>query len=173
MRKYEGVLKSALRTGGINAVYTLKKDKDRIQIVGDGIDPKTKKTIVETRLFQSEFRSSILELFGHKCSFCDIDSDILLEAAHIKPVGEDISSAGIYANGLALCRIHHKLFDMGLISLKDGKIVPSRELVSIESEFLNEQFNELIRKPAIRLPKGSKSESYLIWHFSNVFKDSL
>lgn len=172
MNKYEGRLKSTLRFDGSSKPYTLRKDKDRIEIIGDGIDPKTKRTMVETRLFQSEFRNSILEFFRHKCLFCDIDSDILLEASHIKPVSEDINSAGIYANGLALCRIHHKLFDMGLVSLKDGKITPSSKLVSMESEFLNEQFNELIRKPAIRMPKGDESELYLIWHFKHVFRNS-
>ncbi len=174
MRNYGGSLKGTVNTEtGRNIPYSLKKEKDGIQIAGEGVDPTTKKTIIETRLFQGEFRNSILELFGHKCLICDVDSDLLLEAAHIIPVGEDITSAGKFANGLSLCRIHHKLFDQGLVTIRQGKIIPSRELVSAESDYLNEHFNELTRKPAIRLPKGDESEPYLLWHFRNVFRGKL
>lgn len=171
MRNYRGILKGTANTEtGGSIPYSLKKEKEGIQIVGEGVDPRMKNAIIETRVFQGEFRNSILELFGHKCLICDIDSDLLLEAAHIKPVGEDITSAGIFANGLSLCRIHHKLFDNGLVTIRQGKIIPSRELVSAESDYLNEHFNELTQKSSVRLPKGDESEQYLLWHFRNVFK---
>lgn len=151
--------------------YSLEKDEDGIKIVGDGVDPQTGKSVVETRLFQSAFRNSILTLFEHKCLFCDVDSDFLLVAAHIKPFSVDHSSAGDFANGLSLCTIHHNLFDRGLITIKDGAVMPSKGLISAESDFLNEQYNELSKISFVNLPKGEKSERYLKWHYNNVFDE--
>ncbi len=170
MRNYNGRLISRVqsRQSG-HGQYSLLKDDDGIKVIGEGVDPQTGRAIVETRLFQSAFRNSILELFDHKCLFCEVDSDFLLEAAHIKPFVADHSSAGDFANGLALCTIHHKLFDRGLISIKDGKVTPSKGLISAESDFLNEQYNELSRISFVSLPKGEKSERYLKWHYNNVF----
>jgi len=172
MNNYNGNLRSRNESGQAGRKqFSLQKDDDGIRIVedGDGVDPQTSKSVVVTRLFQSAFRNSILKLFDHKCLFCDVDSDLLLEAAHIKPFKTDYSTAGDFANGLALCTIHHKLFDNGLVSIKDGEVIPSKELLSLESDFLNEQYNELYRLPSVSLPKREKSEEYLKWHYNNVF----
>lgn len=170
MNNYNGELRSRNQTGQAGHIqFSLQKDDDGIRIVGDGVDPQTSKSVVETRLFQSAFRGSILKLFDHKCLFCDVDSDLLLVAAHIKPFSTDHSTAGDFANGLALCTIHHNLFDKGLISIKNDAVIPSKGLISAESDFLNEQYNELTRLPVLRLPKGEKSEKYLNWHYNNVF----
>ena len=167
---YNGRIISRVQSGQHgHTQYSLQKDNDGIKIIGDGVDPQTGKAIVETRPFQSAFRNSILELFDHRCLFCEVDSDFLLEAAHIKPFGADHSTAGDFANGLALCTIHHRLFDRGFISIKDGAVIPSRSLVSAESDFLNEQYNELSRISFVSLPRGDKSERYLKWHYNNVF----
>ena len=170
MNNYNGKLISRVRSGQSgHKQYSLQKDDDGIKIIGDGVDPQTGEAVVQTRLFQSAFRNSILKLFDHKCLFCDIDSDLLLVAAHIKPFSADHSSAGDFANGLALCHIHHSLFDKGFISIKDGAVIPSKGLISTESDFLNEQYNELSRLSYVNLPRGEKSEKYLKWHYNNVF----
>lgn len=170
MINYRGTLRSRIKNGGSKTNdYSLLKRDDGIKIEGEGIDPQTGESIVKTRLFQSAFRNSILELFGHRCLLCDVDSDFLLEAAHIKPFSKDISSAGDFANGLALCTIHHSLFDRGLFSIKNGSIIPSKMLISAQSDFLNEQYNKLSSISQVTLPKGEKSEKYLNWHYNEVF----
>ncbi len=171
MNNYHGKLRSKVQLGDSNnRQYSLQKDDDGINIIGDGVDPQTDKYIAETRLFQSAFRNSLLKLFNHKCLFCDVDSDLLLEAAHIMPFSADHSSAGNFANGLTLCTIHHSLFDKGLISIKDDTVIPSKGLISAESDFLIKQYNELLRMSPVSLPKGEKSAKFLEWHYDNVFK---
>jgi hypothetical protein len=170
MIKYSGTLRSRVQLGqSASKEYSLQKDDDGIKIEDEGVDPQTGESVVKTRLFQSAFRNSILELFNHNCLLCDVDSDLLLEAAHITPFSEDNLSAGDFANGIALCTIHHILFDKGLISIKGGAVIPSKMLISTESDFLNEQYNELSRLSHVVLPKGEKSEKFLRWHYNNVF----
>ena len=64
------------------------------------------------------FRDTIIRIYEHRCAICGFDgrlgmSDLALEAAHVKwrafggPDSED--------NGLALCVLHHRLFDRGAL----------------------------------------------------------
>ena len=69
---------------GDEVIYTIGKDDREIKI--DGVDPLIRRKVVNTRLFQFEFRRNILNRFHNHCLFCDVDSDVLLEAAHIIPV---------------------------------------------------------------------------------------
>ncbi len=170
MVNYTGELKSRIKNEATkNNNYTLLKRDDGIKIEGEGISADTSEAIVKTRLFQSAFRNSILELFDHKCLLYEVDIDFLLEAAHIKPFSKDISTAGDFANGLALCTLHHTLFDRGLISIKNGSVIPSKMLIRAQSDFLNEQYHKLSNISHVSLPKGDKSEKYLEWHYNKVF----
>ena len=59
------------------------------------------------------FRRDVLRAYSHRCAICGIQLD-LVDAAHIiphsHPEGYDTIS-----NGLALCVLHHRSFDIGLL----------------------------------------------------------
>jgi putative restriction endonuclease len=69
------------------------------------------------------FREEVLRAYGYRCAVCGFDLrldnvPLALDAAHIRwhqALGPSIAS-----NGLALCSLHHKLFDRGAFSLSDG-----------------------------------------------------
>ena len=69
------------------------------------------------------FREDVLRAYGYRCAVCGFDLrldnvPLALDAAHIRwhqALGPSITS-----NGLALCSLHHKLFDRGAFSLTDG-----------------------------------------------------
>ena len=129
-----------------------------------------KKAVVNSRPFQGKFRELLLEQFDHKCFICNIDTDMLLQASHIKPVSEDITSAGKIANGLLLCLNHHTLFDKGLISVKDDKLVISRKLKRELGEYLSEEYQKLSDIEISSHPYGPEADQFLSWHLTNIFE---
>ena len=60
-----------------------------------------------------KFRQEVLGAYGHKCAMCEIQLD-LVDAAHIVPHAHPKGSDTV-GNGLALCVLHHRSFDTGLL----------------------------------------------------------
>ena len=60
-----------------------------------------------------QFRSSVLGAYSHKCAMCGIQLG-LIDAAHIVPHAHPNGSDSI-TNGVALCALHHRSFDAGLL----------------------------------------------------------
>ena len=122
----------------------------------------------------SEFRSRVIRAYEHRCAICGYDvrmgaSSLGLDAAHIKwhqargPHTED--------NGLALCVLHHKIFDRGAITVSnDYQILVSQEVHG--SNGLNEWLLRFHCKK-MNMPQSpafAPKKDYLDWHFREVFK---
>ena len=60
-----------------------------------------------------EFRQMVLEVYAHTCAMCGIQLD-LVDAAHIVPHAHP-KGFDLVSNGLALCALHHRSFDTGLL----------------------------------------------------------
>ena len=74
----------------------------------------------DTRTRTSNFRRNVLRAYEYKCAICAFDvklgtSPIALEASHIK--WKSHGGPNETVNGLALCVMHHKLFDRGAFTL--------------------------------------------------------
>ena len=75
------------------------------------------------------FRENVLKAYEYKCAVCGFDvklryQPVALEAAHIK--WHQAGGPDTEVNGLALCVLHHKLFDRGVFMLsKELKIFVS------------------------------------------------
>ncbi len=86
------------------------------------------------------------------------------EAAHIK-----MHSAGgpdEVPNGLSLCVIHHKLFDLGALTVDcDLNIRVSERVVGDWGRRLNDEFHEKPIMPP-RIDKQAPAAPYLQWHIS-------
>ena len=119
------------------------------------------------------FRSIVLTAYYEQCAICKYDikmngAAIALEAAHIQ-----MHSAGgpdDVNNGLALCVIHHKLFDLGALTVDtDMKVRVSERVVGDWGRRLNDEFHE---RP-ITLPRSETmvpSPQYIHWHNQQIFK---
>jgi putative restriction endonuclease len=73
-------------------------------------------------IVQRIFRIALLEADGHRCAFCGLSFDGVLEAAHIKAWGK--SSLGERLdprNGILLCASHHRLFDQACFTITKQK----------------------------------------------------
>jgi putative restriction endonuclease len=107
------------------------------------------------------FRGEVLREYGWRCAVCGFDgrlgaASVGLEAAHI--------------NGIALCALHHKLFDAGAITFE-----PQSFDLRVSSRFagLSSHIGGLLNGEArisvpVR-PSSHPSTDFLSWHAKNVF----
>jgi putative restriction endonuclease len=95
-------------------------DTDNDQATSPLYRETEKETLKRTRLVQSFFRETILAIYNSKCAICAISLPELLNASHIIPWNVDDTRRADPTNGLALCTLHDRAFDRGLISINNS-----------------------------------------------------
>jgi putative restriction endonuclease len=119
------------------------------------------------------FRARVLRAYEYRCAVCGFDVrlgtvSVALDAAHIhwhQYGGPDTES-----NGLALCSLHYKLFDLGVFTLAKGVLLVS-DLVNGSAGFqetLLAYHGKPIRDP--QHPDWRPEPAHLAWHGREVFK---
>ena len=122
-----------------------------------------------------KFRQNILEAYKHRCAICGFniklgDRPVALEAAHIRwrmADGPDKPE-----NGMALCTLHHKLFDRGVFTLSERLEVQVSEHVDKKSVGFEEWLMRFDGRE-INVPQETTyhpHEDYTRWHVKEVFK---
>lgn len=120
------------------------------------------------------FRGEILRVYERRCAVCGFDLRIAdhtvgVEAAHIK--WHQAAGPDEVVNGLALCTIHHKLFDLGAFKLDENlKLVVSEHVTGtaqLDHILLRHHLTE-IHKP-LHINYQPRIE-FLCWHATQVFK---
>ena len=120
------------------------------------------------------FRANILRAYEYKCAVCSFDvrlgnSPIALEASHIR--WHQANGPDEVVNGLALCSLHHRLFDRGAFTLSQQlEILVSDDVhgsVGFE-EWLMGFHGETISFPQRR--SYYPHESFIDWHIREVFQ---
>ena len=137
-------------------------------------DDESEFLIVRRRPRDWRFRSKIMEAYAHRCAVCEFDvrldrDPLAIEAAHIR--WHEAKGPPDVNNGLALCSLHHKLFDAGAFTLRDDlDIVVSP---GIEGSSVEDALYRYSGQPPRTLPEHSQdlpSPQYLDWHQREVFK---
>lgn len=86
----------------------------------DKVTDHSRRTVIRTiatRYRSAKFRDNVLNAYGHKCAFCQVQLS-LLDAAHIIPVAAPESTDEVI-NGVALCKLHHFAYDANLVSFNE------------------------------------------------------
>jgi len=121
-----------------------------------------------------KFRAKVLRAYEYSCAVCGFNvrlgnNLVAVEAAHIK--WHQAGGPDSEENGIALCTMHHKLFDRGVFTITDSK----RFLVAEEAngsngleEWLMKYHGQLVRSPIN--PQYQPNQSYVEWHVKEVFK---
>jgi len=121
------------------------------------------------------FRERVLRAYEHRCCVCGFDLRIGnitagLEAAHIKwfqAKGPDIE-----ANGLALCALHHKVFDLGAFTI----LPDTYSLVFSQHAVAGEASRSMLlgfHGAGMIMPQSKDyypRAEFLKWHEKEVFK---
>lgn len=106
---------------------------------------------IARRLREPSFRTRVLSAYAHHCAICDLQLE-LLEAAHIIPVKSEESNDST-PNGIALCALHHKAYDRGLLGV-------------------DEKYRVLINEQRVRRLEN-KNQVYGLDRFRNALRDEI
>ena len=128
----------------------------------------------DTRTRTSNFRTNVLRAYEYKCAVCGFDvklgtSPIALEASHIK--WESHGGPSKTVNGLALCVMHHKLFDRGAFTLsKQLQILVSDDAHGTKGfqEWLMTFHEQTINFP--QRQSYHPEMEFIGWHVREVFQ---
>lgn len=121
------------------------------------------------------FRNAVLTAYEYRCALCGLDlrignMTIGLEAAHIK--WHQANGPDAVENGVALCSLHHKLFDLGAFTFE-----ASRQVLVSEHVHGSGQFEQvLLRHHGQRMnapvrPEQHPRPDFVGWHRTEVFKE--
>jgi putative restriction endonuclease len=120
------------------------------------------------------FRNAVLLAYQYRCAVCGLDLrigniSIGLEAAHIK--WHQANGPDSVENGIALCSMHHKLFDLGTFTFEVNRQVLVSEQVHGTDQFeqvLLRHHGQQMNAP-VRLEQHPFPE-FIEWHRAEVFK---
>jgi putative restriction endonuclease len=185
------LLRSNAEAGFRSAIYlALKEDEGvRFQIITELLESHFPETIHED-ILQSlglttvgqiskgndrdpEFRDKVLSAYEYRCAICGFNVRIgqivvALEAAHIK--WHQAGGPDIHENGLALCSLHHKLFDRGAFTVDKDRCALISERAYGTEGFV-EHLGRFHRKPLLAPNRESYRPKldFLSWHMNQVF----
>src|SRR5688572_3898079 len=80
---------------------------------------------VRARIHQEKFRLRVLAAYRTQCAFCRLKHEALLHAAHITPDSDPDGIPSI-ENGLALCALHHSVFDQFFVTVRPDYVIEVR-----------------------------------------------
>lgn len=95
----------------------------------------------------------MLHAYGTRCAVCALRHPELLDAAHIVPDGEEGGFASV-RNGLALCTIHHRAYDVSVLGIRPDLVVEIRSdlLDEIDGPMLEHGLKRRHRQPLMAVP---------------------
>ena len=130
--------------------------------------------LADRRQRSPDFRLRVLNAYEYRCAVCGFnvrlgDTLIAVEAAHIK--WHQAGGPDSEVNGIALCSMHHKLFDRGVFTLRGNLTFQVAEqahgTIGME-EWLLRYHGQQIRKP--QRPDYYPQNSFIDWHMREVFR---
>ena len=115
----------------------------------------------------------ILKAWDDSCAFCGYDgrlgsTPVGLEAAHVRWF--NLGGPDDLDNGLALCSLHHKLFDRGALGLSPDLTVVVSPGFTARTEASKRVYDLHGRELQPRPGAATPAEHHRMWHEDQVFK---
>ena len=127
-----------------------------------------------SRKRDSVFRSQVLAAYAKRCAVCEFDvrvtnSTIAVEAAHIR--WHSCNGPDEARNGVALCSLHHRLFDCGTFTvLPDLNVFVSGAAQGQGYDESLGQYHENTLRVVPALIDNQPAQEFLKWHRLQVFR---
>lgn len=153
-------------TVGVDVLAAVGLDPDAVYARPESKDPSTRRR-------SATWPGRVLAAWDRQCAFCGFDGQlgvgsVGLEAAHVRWF--NFEGPDEMDNGLALCSLHHKLFDRGVLGLSVDLRVQISDEYSARTEAGRSVYDladrELQPRPGTAVP----APEHLAWHASQVFK---
>jgi putative restriction endonuclease len=134
-------------------------------VPGDGA-PKARRR-------DASWRAEIMQAWDRQCAFCGYDGQIMnasvgLDAAHVRWFALDGPDS--LDNGLALCALHHKLFDLGVLGLTLDLGIQVSTTFTARTPAGRAVYDLHGRRLRPRPGTTTPAELHLVWHRTEVFK---
>lgn len=115
----------------------------------------------------------ILEAWDRQCAFCGFDgqlgsSSVGLEAAHLRWF--NLGGPDELNNGMALCSLHHKLFDRGALGLDQEYRILVSAVFSARTEAARRVYDLHSRPLQPRRGTAFPAAEHVAWHGREVFR---
>jgi len=143
------------------------------QDILDAVGLNLEREVVSRRKRDPEFRRRVLTAYEFRCAVCGFDVrlgsvSIALDAAHIR--WHQAGGPDEETNGLALCVLHHKTFDLGAFTVAKGVVLVSDQVHGTSGfhETLMAYHVGTVREPQRR--EWRPESRHLAWHRREVFK---
>ncbi|MGE5289876.1 MAG: phosphorothioated DNA-binding restriction endonuclease [Micromonosporaceae bacterium] len=119
------------------------------------------------------WRSAVLQAWDRQCAFCGYDGQLAgasigVDAAHVRWFAFDGPDA--LDNGLALCVLHHKLFDVGALGLDARLCILVSAVFTARTAAGRAIYDLHGRELSPRPGTPTPAESHVAWHTHEVFK---
>lgn len=121
------------------------------------------------------FAEEVLRAYAYQCAMCGFDgalgrNPVGIEAAHVRWHSQD--GPDVVANGLALCALHHALFDLGVLGLAADLRIRVSSLYVARSDAGRRAVDDLNGQPLLEPRPGQPAVEldYVRWHRRQVFK---
>lgn len=130
--------------------------------------------IYVTDVRSTAFRRVVVEAYNHTCAVCRLrivtpEGRTSVAAAHIVPWSHSHNDDP--RNGMALCGLHHWIFDQGLIGITSEYTIKTSPVLLLEGQY-TEPISALdgieLYKPSERILWPARIA--LRWHLDNVFR---
>jgi putative restriction endonuclease len=119
------------------------------------------------------WRAAVLQAWDHRCAFCGYDGRLVsavagIEGAHVRWFTFD--GPDELDNGLAMCSLHHKLFDLGALGLDDDLTVLVSEAFTARTDAGRAVYELHGQRLQLRPGAVRPAAEHLAWHAREVFK---
>ncbi|MFI1357442.1 phosphorothioated DNA-binding restriction endonuclease [Streptomyces sp. NPDC020898] len=148
---------------------------DAVGLDPAGLDDTTSTpTENKRRKRRAGFAEEVLHAYAYACAFCGFDgalgrNPVGLEAAHVRWHSQD--GPDEVHNGLALCALHHTLFDLGVLGLLPDLRIQVSQLYVARSP-AGQAIDALHGLP-VAIPRPGRPRidgKFVLWHGRQVFK---
>jgi putative restriction endonuclease len=120
------------------------------------------------------FAEEVLRTYAYQCAMCGFDGalghyPVAIEAAHVRWHSQQ--GPDEIANALALCALHHALFDLGVLGITEDRRIRVSSLYVARTE-AGQAVDALAGKPLLtpRPHQPTVDIVYVSWHHRQVFK---
>ncbi|RXZ80913.1 restriction endonuclease [Paenibacillaceae bacterium] len=131
-------------------------------------------TIMKRRSRDPNFREKILKAYEYSCAVCGFNVRlghhlVAIDAAHIQ--WHQAGGPDTEENGIALCSLHHKLFDRGVFTITEDRVLLVSEQAHGTNGFedwLMKFHSQKVRSPIH--PVYEPKDHFINWHIREVFR---